>query len=364
MRVGMISPYSLTVPGGVQNQILGLARALRARGVSVRVLGRWSVARPEPFVTPLGNSVPTGANGSIVPLAPDPAAQLRTIRALRDEEFDVLHLHEPMAPGPTMTALLLKPAPVVATFHSAGTSLAYDVFRPLVRKGAWRIGRWFAVSPEARDLAHRALGGEYEIVFNGVDMARYRAGVPAKTQGPTILFVGRHEPRKGLDVLLEAMTTLGPEVRLWVGGDGPDRNRLLTAYAGDPRIEWLGELDDAEKVARLRAADVFCAPSLGGESFGIVLLEAMAAGTAVVASDLDGYARVARSGIEAELVPPGDPARLAQALRHLLDDTVARERLVDAGSERVERFSMRRLAAIYEEAYTDLVGRRPIMSRF
>ena len=364
MRVGMISPYSLTVPGGVQNQILGLARALRARGVAVRVLGPCDGPPPEPFVTPLGNSVPTGANGSIVPLAPDPAAQLRTIRALRDEEFDVLHLHEPMAPGPTMTALLLKPAPVVATFHSAGTSLAYDVFRPLVKRGSWRIGRWFAVSPEARDLARRALGGEYEIVFNGVEVRRFRTGLPAKTEGPTILFLGRHEPRKGLDVLLDAMTRLGPEVRLWVGGDGPDRARLMTAHAGDPRIEWLGELDDAEKVARLRGADVFCAPSLGGESFGIVLLEAMAAGTAVVASELDGYARVARSGIEAELVPPGDAERLAQALRTLLADAARRERLVDAGRDRVELFSMRRLAGIYEQAYTDLARSGPIMSTF
>lgn len=357
MRVGMVSPYSLTVPGGVQNQILGLAKALRAAGESVRVLGPCDGPPPEPFVTPLGNSVPTGANGSVVPLAPDPAAQLRTIRALRDEEFDVLHLHEPMAPGPTMTALLLKPAPVVATFHSAGSSVTYDVFRPLVRRGAWRIGRWFAVSPEARDLAHGALGGEYEIVFNAVEVARFGEGMPSKTEGPTILFLGRHEPRKGLDVLLRAMTTLGPDVRLWVGGDGPERSRLMSAHAGDPRIEWLGELDDTEKVARLRGADVFCAPSLHGESFGIVLLEAMAAGTAVVASNLDGYARVARPDIEAELVPPGDPERLGLVLRSLLHDSTERDRLVDAGSRRVEQFSMRRLASIYQRAYAELVAR-------
>ena len=359
MRIGMVSPYSLTVPGGVQNQILGLAKALRDMGESVRVLGPCDGPPPEPFVTPLGNSVPTGANGSVVPLAPDPAAQLRTIRALRDEEFDVLHLHEPMAPGPTMTALLLLPAPVVATFHSAGTSLAYDFFRPLVRRGSWRIGRWFAVSPEARDLAYRALGGSYEIVFNGVEIARFRQGVPAKADGPTILFLGRHEPRKGLAVLLEAMTKLGADVRLWVAGDGPARAELMSRHAGDPRIEWLGELDDDQKIARLRGADIFCAPSLGGESFGIVLLEAMAAGCAVVASDLDGYARVARPGVEAELVRPGDVESLASALGGLLSDTTIRDRYVEAGNRRVEEFSMRRLASIYRQAYTDLLAESP-----
>ena len=175
-------------------------------------------------------------------------------------------------------------------------------------------------------------------------------------EAPTILFVGRLEPRKGLAVLLDAMNELGPDVRLWVAGDGPEGPELRSRYAGDPRIEWLGELDDEEKVARLRGADVFCAPSLGGESFGIVLLEAMAAGTAVVASNLDGYSRVARSGLEAELVPPGDAAALATSLRVLLDDVDERGRLVDAGTQRVAEFTMSRLASIYRSAYAELVG--------
>src|SRR4051812_30578472 len=130
LRVGMVCPYSLTIPGGVQMQVIGLARVLRRMGIEVRVLGPCDGPPPETFVTPLGNSLPTAANGSIAPLAPDPAASLRTIRALVDEQFDVLHIHEPYVPGPTMTALLVHPAPVVATFHAAGHSTSYELFEP------------------------------------------------------------------------------------------------------------------------------------------------------------------------------------------------------------------------------------------
>ncbi len=355
IRVGMISPYSLTVPGGVQGQILGLARALRRDGQSVRVLGPCDGPPPESFVTPLGNSVPTGANGSVAPLAPDPSAQLRTIRALRDEAFDVLHLHEPMAPGPTMTALLVKPAPIVATFHAAGTSLGYEVFKPLTARGSKRIDRRFAVSDDARELAQRSLGGTYEAAFNAVELASFREVAPKKTNAPTIFFVARHEERKGLGVLLDAMAHLGPDVRLRVGGRGPETEAQQSRTAGDPRIEWLGELDEADKIAYMRGADVFCAPSLRGESFGIVLLEAMASATAVVASDLPGYAKVARNGQDAELVAPGNVEMLASTLDRLLHDRARRDRLVDSGNDRVAGFSMARLASLYQSAYRDVV---------
>ena len=351
MRIGMISPYSLTVPGGVQGQILGLARAIRARGESVRVLGPCDGPPPEPFVTPLGNCVPTGANGSIVPLAPDPAAQLRTIRALRDEEFDILHLHEPMAPGPTMTAILVKPAPMIGTFHRAGHSVAYDVFKPLTSRGANRLAIRFAVSDDAEALAIDALGGTYERAFNAVEVKRFRDGTPTPTKGPTIFFIARHEERKGLAVLLEAFDRLPNTCRLWVGGVGPETDELRRLHGDDPRIEWLGEIDEAEKIARMRGADVFCAPSLHGESFGIVLLEAMAAETAVVASDIPGYAKVTRAGADGALVPPGDVARLATTLHEILTDTARCQMLIASGSQRVAEFSMRRLADLYLDAY-------------
>jgi len=258
MRVGMISPYSLSVPGGVQGQILGLARALREAGHAVRVLGPCDGPPPEPFVTPLGNSIPTGANGSIAPIAPDPAAQLRTIRALRDEDFDVLHVHEPLAPGPTTTALVLKPAPIVATFHAAGSSLAYDFFKPLTTIGSRRIDLRFAVSEDARALAQSAVGGEYELAFNAVEVRRFGAATPRRapgSEGRTVLFLARHEQRKGLEVLLDAVGLLDSSIRLWVGGIGPE-------HVDDERIEWLGELDESQKMAAMKGADVFCAPSL------------------------------------------------------------------------------------------------------
>lgn len=347
MRIGLVCPYSLTVPGGVQGQVLGLARALRARGHHTRVLAPCDGPPPDSGVTPLGNSIPTAANGSVAPLAPDPSAALRTIRALRDEEFDVVHLHEPLAPGPTMTALLIHPAPTVGTFHAAGESASYRWLNPVVRWLSNHLDLRCAVSADARALAERYLGGSYELVWNGIEIDRYALAEPVKADGPTIFFCGRHEPRKGLAVLLAALAELPSDVRVWVASDGPETARLKARSAGDPRIEWLGRLSDAEKASRLRGASVFCAPSLGGESFGVVLLEAMAAGTPIVASDLPGYRNVARPQQDAVLVPPGDARALADALRRVLSDEALAARLKAAGEARAATFSMDRLAELY-----------------
>jgi phosphatidylinositol alpha-mannosyltransferase len=357
MRIGIICPYSLTVPGGVQGQVLGLARALRHLGHDTRVLGPCDGPPPDAGVTPLGNSLPTAANGSIAPIAPDVPAQLRTIRALRDEGFDIVHLHEPLCPGPTQTALLFKSQPLLGTFHAAGGSAAYRWLAPLVRWGASKLDQRCAVSEDARRMAYEALGGEYELVFNGVEIDTFAKAEPWPTDGPTILFVGRHEPRKGLSVLLDAMGELPAGVTLWIGSDGPETEALKARTAGDPRIEWLGRISDEEKARRLRAADVFCAPSLRGESFGVVLLEAMAAGTPVVASDLPGYANVARQGRDALLVPPGNAPALAAALRRLLTDRELAEELVASGERRAAEFSMERLAEVYLDLYQRVIER-------
>lgn len=354
LRVGMVCPYSLSIPGGVQAQVMGLARELRRMGIEVRVLAPCDGPPPATFVTPLGNSLPTAANGSIAPLAPDPAAVLRTMRVLFEEQFDVIHLHEPYAPGPTMTATLMHPSPIVATFHAAGESASYRYLRSPIRASAVNIAHSVVVSKDAEALVREAVGGEYEVLFNGVELDTYRAAAPHPTEGPTIFFCGRHEERKGLDVLIAAMAELGPEVRLWIGSSGPDTARLQEMTAGDGRIEWLGRLSDEEKIARLKGADVFCAPSLRGESFGVVLIEAMAAGTAIVASSLDGYHNVATDEIDALLVPPGDAVALAAALKRVLGDTELTSRLVAAGSIRAEDFSMRTLAQRYAEIYREV----------
>ena len=362
MRIGLVCPYSLTVPGGVQAQVLGLARTLRVLGVDARVLAPCDGPPPDPCVTPLGQSVPTASNGSFAPLAPDPAAQLRTLRALRDEAFDVLHVHEPLAPGPTMTTLLFRNAPMVGTFHRAGDSAAYALARPGVRWLAKRLDIRCAVSKDARTTAEKALGGSYELLFNGIEVERFGKATPAPSTGPTIFFIGRHEERKGLSVLLDSLRHLPSDVTVWVGGSGPQTEALRARHGGDPRIEWLGRLSDDDVAARMRGADVFCAPSLHGESFGIVLLEAMAAGAVVVASALDGYANVATDGVDALMTPPGDSAALAVALRSALTDGSLRARLVAAAEQRAQEFSMVRLAEAYVSRYERLT-REPAPAR-
>ncbi len=361
MRVGLVCPYSLTIPGGVQGQVMGLARSLRRMGVEARVLAPCDGPPPDESVTPLGNSLPTAANGSIAPLAPDPPAQLRTIRVLRDERFDVVHLHEPLAPGPTNTAAVMKSAPLLGTFHRAGHSTAYQYLRPIAQAVANRLDYRCAVSEDARKLVQGQLGGQYELVFNGVELDAPSAE-PIATPFPTIFFVGRHEPRKGLEVLIDALQYLPDEVRLWVGGDGPETDGLRDRTGNDSRVEWLGRISDAEKQARLRGADVFCAPSLFGESFGVVLLEAMAARTPIVASDLDAYAIVARPGRDALLSAPGDPAALAAALKRVLFDHDTADNLVASGLDRARQFSMDTLAERYVEIYADLAARRRVRS--
>jgi len=350
LRIGMVSPYSLTIPGGVQQQVLGLARSLRAMGHEVRVLGPCDGPPPDPFVTPLGNSLPTVANGSIAPLAPDASAALRTIRALNDEAFDVLHVHEPLVPGPSLTALLVKMAPVVATFHSAGESAAYRTFSRQLKWIASRIDIRVAVSKDAVELVHRYIGGEYEVLFNGIELSRFASAAPVKKEN-AIFFIGRHEPRKGLSVLLEAMALLPGDVRLWVASDGPETEELKRRFASDARIEWLGRIDDEEKYERLRRASLFCAPSLRGESFGVVLLEAMAAGTPVVASDIDGYRNVATDSETAVLVEPGNVQALASSMARVIADSRLSESLVSAGLAHAQSFSMDALAVKYVAMY-------------
>jgi phosphatidylinositol alpha-mannosyltransferase len=301
-------------------------------------------------VTPLGNSLPTAVNGSIAPLAPDASAALRTIRALNDEAFDVVHVHEPLVPGPSLTALLVKMAPVVATFHSAGESAAYRTFSRQLKWVASRIDIRVAVSKDAVELAQRYIGGEYEVLFNGIELNDYVS--PSTTpRENTIFFIGRHEERKGLSKLLEALAQLPPDVRLWIASDGPQTAELKTRFASDSRIEWLGRISDSEKISRMSRASVFCAPSLHGESFGVVLLEAMAAGTPVVASNLDGYRNVATDNETAVLVEIGNVASLASALTRVLTEPQLATRLTANGREHAQRFSMDVLADRYIEMY-------------
>lgn len=344
------------MPGGVQGQVLSMARSLRRSGHEVRVLAPCDGPPPELFVTPIGNSIPTASNGSIAPLAPDPSAQLRTIRALWDEDFDVVHLHEPFAPGPTVTAGLLKPAPLVGTFHAAGNQPFYQKLAPLAAWFGNRLDARIAVSDDALALIRDLVDGEIRVLFNGIEAARFRDAEPWKVEAPTVFFLGRHEERKGLGVLLDAMQYLPADTRVWVAGTGPQTDELKARHRDD-RIEWLGRIDDDERDRRMKGASLFCAPSLGGESFGVILLEAMAAGTPVVASSIPGYAKVASGpdGVCAELVDPGDPKSLGAAMTKVLTDGSVADQLRQLGEARADSFDLERLCGIYLEIYQNVI---------
>ncbi|HEY3942797.1 MAG TPA: glycosyltransferase family 4 protein [Acidimicrobiales bacterium] len=363
LKVAMVCPYSLSSPGGVQGQAIGLAEHLRALGHQVILIAPddgGSVGRVEDRWT-VGRSLPLPTNGSVARLAVSPGAALRSVRWLRHEQLDVIHLHEPLAPAVGYGILLRAPSgpPIVGTFHRSGSSRWCRALPTLARWAAGRLSAQVAVSETARATAAEDVGGRFEVLFNGVDLRRFTMAAPTPTTGPTILFVGRHEQRKGLEVLLEAFAGMGDPATLWVVGHGPCTEALQRRYPASERISWLGTLDDEEVAARLAAADVMCAPALGGESFGMVLLEAMASRTAVVASDIAGY-RDAAAG-RATLVPPGDVASLREALCQAVLDvahgtgTAAPEAL-DAGVRRAHELSMERLAGRYVDLYRRVIA--------
>jgi phosphatidylinositol alpha-mannosyltransferase len=361
MRVLVISPYSLSFAGGVQGQVLGLARSLRALGLDARVLAPSDGPPPEPGITTVGPSTRFDSNGSVAPIASGKAVARRTLEALRVFRPDVLHLHEPLVPGSNHATLLGADVPAVGTFHasySLGANRWYQLFRRPARRLLDRVTVRTAVSEGARRMAEEAFGGTYEVLPNGVEVDRFAGADPWPVDRPVIFFVGRHEPRKGLAVLLDAFAGLERDAVLWIAGDGPQTDELRARDV--PGVEWLGGISEREKAARLRAATVACFPSVGSESFGIVLLEALAAGAPVVASDISGYRNVARAGREALLFEAGNGGALRDTLRSVLDDPGRRQALVAAGRERAAEFSMTRLAERYVALYKAAVGARPL----
>jgi|1186.fasta_scaffold31638_2 phosphatidylinositol alpha-mannosyltransferase len=354
----MTSPYSLSRPGGVQGQVLGLARELRKLGVDVRVVGPCDGPPPEPGVVSVGPSIEWNSNGSVAPISPGRATARRTAEVMRSIEPDLVHLHEPAVPGPCLSALIGFSGPMVGTFHAAG-ELLHMWTRPALRSQMARLAARVVVSESALETARANwYDAEYVVLWNGIEVERFAHGAATPSARPATFFIGRHEPRKGLEVLLEAWRTLDRDAVLWVGGTGLQTDELRAAAhknGSDASIDWLGTITDVERDERLRGATVLCAPSLHGESFGVVLLEGMAAGTPVVASEIEGYKNVARAGVDALLVPPGDPIALRDALRQIFDNAGLRARLVAAGRERAEEFSMARLAERYLEIYEQVL---------
>lgn len=365
MRIGIVCPYSFDVPGGVQGHVVDLAKALRALGHTVSVLapGDDEASHLPGFVQPAGRSLGIPYNGSVARLQFGPVSYARVRRWLRDHDFDVLHLHEPTAPSLSLLALTVAEGPIVATFHtSTPRSRTLAAFEPVLRPLLEKITARIAVSALARRVQVEHLGGDAVEIPNGVDAAFFAGAEPLDgypREGGTIGFVGRYtEPRKGMGVLLDALRLLAPEspsLRLLVVGRG--EVETLHRQAGPelvPRLDVLGQVDDETKARALRSVDVYCAPNTGGESFGMILTEAMAAGTPVVASALDSFRRVLDDGKAGVLVPTGDSDALADVLRGLLADPVRRARLSDAATEHVARYDwgtvVRQVVRVYETA--------------
>lgn len=356
MKIAVICPYSLGFPGGVQSQVVGLTQAMRSLGHEVELLAPCDDLKPPYEMVCLGPSLRLRANGSVAPTGLRMTTLWRLHRELKSNDFDVVHLHEPLAPGPSLVTLASIDLPIVGTFHRQGVSVPYlalgRLLSPLVKRLALRI----AVSNEAANTAKRVIGGEYRIFGNGVDIARFSDSPAWPKTNRTVLFLGRHEARKGLEVLLEAVSLIQSDVEIWIAGDGPQSPELHHRYAKLTNVTWLGRLSDAEVASRLRSADLYVAPSLYGESFGVVLLEAMAAKCAIVASDIPGYREVARDEVEALLTPAGSPRDLAKAIDRLLGDGELRKQLVSNGEKRAKSFSVDTLAKMYIQAFEECIG--------
>ncbi|WP_019203180.1 glycosyltransferase family 4 protein [Tsukamurella sp. 1534] len=347
MRIGMICPYSFDVAGGVQAHVVDLARVLIGMGHEVSVLTPSSKDTPLPeFAVSSGKAVAIPYNGSVSRLSFGPVAFARLRRWIREGDFDVLHVHEPNAPSLGMLALAIADGPIVATFHtSTEKSLVLSVFQSVLRPSHEKIRGKIAVSELARRWQMESLGSDAMEIPNGVDVQHFAEGatLPGYPRaGKTVLFLGRYdESRKGMAVFLEALPTIvdaNPGVEVLVIGRGDEDRLLREAGPLAKHLRLLGAVTDEEKAAALRSADVYVAPNLGGESFGIVLVEAMAAGTAVVASDLNAFSRVLDGGESGLLVPVGDGAALGRAVADLLSDDARRDRLIAHASEAVWRF--------------------------
>jgi phosphatidyl-myo-inositol alpha-mannosyltransferase len=346
VRIGIVCPYSWDIPGGVQAHVRDLAEALLDLGHVVSVLAPGDDDTPDlpRYVVTAGRAVRIPYNGSVARLQFGLVSATRVRRWLRDGDFDVVHVHEPAPPSLSLLACMIHDGPLVATFHAALTksrwlAMSDTVLQPFLEKLSGRI----AVSDAARKVIVEHLGADAVVIPNGVAVSHYAHARPLPSYpraGGTVGFIGRYdEPRKGMDVLVPALERLmrrRPGLRLLVAGRGEAEEFL----AGVPRIvrdriDLMGQVSEHDKARMLKSVDVYCAPNTGQESFGVILLEAMAARTPIVASELDAFKRVLGGGAAGQLFPIGNSAALAHELDRVLDDTALRGRLVEAAANAV-----------------------------
>ena len=371
MRIAIVSPYSWSYPGGVNRHAEALSRRAFRRGHEVAIMAPFDppdritrmLHRSEPRVTELpgnvwslGRSVGIGANGSVSNLSTFPQGVSALRQSLAGFEPDVVHVHEPVAPVAGWDACSYRGAPVVGTFHSYSTKAWPNHAASLIgaRRKFNQLHARIAVSEAARWTGRRWFGGEYEVIPNGVDLV----GAPQEPKPESgelrVLFVGRAEERKGLPVLLRAFEALAEHVpaRLEVvGATAGEIERHLSDRGVLGRIEATARVEHDELWRRLHRADVLCAPSLRGESFGMILIEAFAAGTPVVASAIAGYAEVVTDGVEGALVPPGDPQRLAEELQRMHLEPERRRAMGAAARESAQRYAWPEVAERVEGVY-------------
>lgn len=374
MRIGMVCPYSFDEPGGVQIHAIDLCTELRKRGHEVSLIGPGKSADGLPdFVELGGSSIPIRYNGSVARLSFGPRTKKHLKQWIRDNQFDLLHIHEPNSPSYSMIAMAVAEGPIVATYHaSASESKVLKMALPFLRPYLERIHGGIAVSEEARRWQVENLAGDPVLIPNGVETSVYRGAQPLAgldspgEHRPRLMFLGRfEEPRKGLQILLEAMPRIVaevPQVELIIAGGG-DMDALvervrdlgLSATVGlgpsDAHVRVLGRVSDADKASALSASDVYVAPNTGGESFGIVLVEGMAAGAAVLASDIPAFEAVGQHGASARLFSNGSAADLADKAVGLLRDDAARNSLVAAGSTRAVDFDWQTVTDQVEQVY-------------
>jgi phosphatidylinositol alpha-mannosyltransferase len=376
MRIGLVCPYSLDVPGGVQNHVRDLAAALIALGHEVSLLAPADEDSPlPPYVVPAGRAVPVRYNGSVARLTFGPISAARVRRWLQAGHFDVLHVHEPFVPSLSMLAVWAARGPVVATFHTAITrSRAMAAAQGALQLVLERITARIAVSALARRVQVEHVGGGAVEIPNGVAVDRFAGAEPlpgwpggsGPGHGGALGFLGRFtEPRKGFRVLREAFVAMAPHrpgLRLLVAGPG-DVGQALSGVPAElaDRVVFLGRVSEHDKARMLRSVDLYVAPNTGGESFGMILTEAMAAGAPVVATDLDAFRRVLDGA--GALFAPGDPEDLAAVAGRLLDDARARSVMAARARTVVAAYDWPVLARRVLEVYASAIeatGGRPV----
>ncbi|MDI5937923.1 MULTISPECIES: glycosyltransferase family 4 protein [Micromonospora] len=376
MRIGIVCPYSFDVPGGVQNHVMDLAEALLGLGHEVSVLAPADEDSPlPPYVVPAGRAVPLPYNGSVARIAFGPVSSARVRRWIARGEFDVLHVHEPLTLSLSMLAVLSAKGPVVATFHTAMTrSRVLAAAQGVLQIVLERITARIAVSALARKVQVEHMDGGAVEIPNGVTVAKFSHAAPlpgwpgecGPGEGGTLGFLGRFtEARKGFPILRDAFVELAgtrPGLRLLVAGPG-DPDDLFDRFPAPlrDRVTFLGLVSEADKARMLRSVHLYVAPNTGGESFGMILTEALAAGTTVVASDLDAFRRVLDGGRAGQLFPTGDAVALRAALAALLDDPGRRAELTACGDQVVAHFDWpvvaRRVLEVYAAAIEATDGR-------